>query len=197
MRPDLAALLLPQRGHFRLASGMHGDLWLDRSRLFFQPSAIAPLAGELASNFEVDTVCGPLPGGALLAQLVAAELGAKFFYTEQLANSKYRMSPTLGRDLEGKTVAMVDDVYDGSMDVQGTIWELEALGAFPRAIGALVVLQAPRRRGEPCMWTRDMWNIGLSPSRLAVVDESVWTPEDCPRCAFGVPLEDMSPNYRS
>lgn len=195
MRPDLAALLSLRRGHFLLASGLHGDLSLDRSRLFFQHFSIAPLASELAAELvdvDVDVVCGPLPGGALLAQLVAAELGKKFCYSEQAVNSKYRISPALGTALEGKTVAVVDDVYDTGRAVHETLKELEALGATPIAVSALVVLQAPRRRGTPCLWTRSMWNIGLSPARLTVEDRSVWTPDDCPRCAFGVPLEDVS-----
>lgn len=192
MRPELAALLSPRRGHFQLASGQHGDLWLDLSRLFSRPSRVAPLARSLASQLpEVQVVCGPMPGGGLLAQLVAAELDVEFCYAERLANAEYRIPPALGAGLRGRTVAVVDDVIDRGFAVDRTLTELAAFDAMPLAVGALLVLQPPRRRGTPCPWTRSMWSVGLHPESLSFADASEWTPSACPRCAFGVPLEDV------
>jgi orotate phosphoribosyltransferase len=89
MAPDLAAFLrLAQgrRGHFRLESGHHSALWLDLDALFAGPRALAPFVGKLVARVRdhaVDVVCGPLLGGAFLAQLVAQSLAAEFCFTER------------------------------------------------------------------------------------------------------------------
>lgn len=198
MLPELAALLSPRRGHFQLGSGLHGDLWLDVSRLFSRASRIAPLATSLASRLsDVEVVCGPMPGGGLLAQLVAAELDVEFCYAERLANAEYRIPPALGAGLRGKTVAVVDDVIYRGSAVNRTLTELAAFDAQPVVVGALLVLQSPRRRGTPCPWTRSMWTIGLRPESLSFADTSEWTPSACPRCAFGIPLEDVQGGQES
>jgi orotate phosphoribosyltransferase len=196
MLPELAELLSPRRGHFLLESGLHGDLWYDPFRLFSRPSLIAPLATSLASALpEVEVVCGPMPGGGLLAQLVAAELDVEFCFTERLTDTTYRAPAALGARLRDKSAAVVDDVIRSGSAVYATLKVLEQWGARPVTVGALVVLEAPRKRGTPSPWTRSMWNIGLSPVSLAVADESTWrssewAPSGCPQCTLGKPLED-------
>src|SRR5438874_9207130 len=59
---ELVGLLAVRRGHYRLESGHHGDLWLDLDTLFLRPSLIRPLARELAkklSAHQIEAVCGP------------------------------------------------------------------------------------------------------------------------------------------
>src|SRR3954469_19911079 len=91
MQDELLALLAARRGHFRLESGHHGELWLDLDPLFFRPTRLrrfaAALAGRLADH-GVEIVCGPLTGGAFVAQLVAAELDAEFSYAERHAPAR-------------------------------------------------------------------------------------------------------------
>ncbi|MGP4014433.1 hypothetical protein [Saccharopolyspora sp. 5N708] len=202
MRPELAtilSLLSARRGHFEYESGLHGDLRLERSRLFAQPSLVAPLVASLAGALpEVDVVCGPMPGGAFLAELVAADQEVECCFAERHEDGserygvRYRIPRADRARLLGKTVAVVEDVYDSGDAVGQTVDDLTTLGASPVAVGALLVLQTPRGRGKPSMWARDMWNIGLHPASVAVADRSVWTPANCPRCAFGVPLDERS-----
>ena len=74
-----------RRGHFLLESGYHTDTWLDLATLFVDPVKIAPavtmLAGRLR-RYACDAICGPMTGGAFLAQALAAALRVCFFYTE-------------------------------------------------------------------------------------------------------------------
>ena len=105
--PGLTAfmeLVAGRRGHFRLESGHHGGLWLDLDPLFAEPRRIAPLVATLANAlrpYNVAGVCGPLLGGAFLAQLVAHELGVEFSFTERvpvsqiggLYQARYRLPP--------------------------------------------------------------------------------------------------------
>jgi orotate phosphoribosyltransferase len=76
-------------GHFRLESGHHAGLWLDLDALFAEPGAIAPFVRSLTDELQrhaVDAVCGPLLGGAFLAQLIAQNLGTTFCFTEPHAS---------------------------------------------------------------------------------------------------------------
>jgi orotate phosphoribosyltransferase len=81
LTPSLYQLVSMRRGHFRLESGHHSPLWLDLDGLFAEPRKIDPLVAELAAgirDFDVAVVCGPLVGGAFLAQLVARILEVDF-----------------------------------------------------------------------------------------------------------------------
>src|SRR5580704_8824090 len=105
---ELLALFPRRQGHFRLESGHHGDLWLDLDPLFLRPTRLRRFAAVLALRFNdlgIEAVCGPLVGGAFLAQAVAAELDVEFYHTERVAttddgglySANYRLSPTLRR----------------------------------------------------------------------------------------------------
>src|ERR1700719_3783535 len=88
MQEELVRLVAARKGHFRLESGHHGDLWLELDPLFLRPGRLRPFAAELARRLAahgVEAVCGPLVGGAFLAQMVAQELDVEFYYTEQVA----------------------------------------------------------------------------------------------------------------
>ena len=76
-----------RRGHFRLESGHHGALWLDLDPLFSEPRSVEPFVTSLAAALrphDVSVVCGPLLGGAFLAQLVSRALEVRFCFTERV-----------------------------------------------------------------------------------------------------------------
>ncbi len=86
MQTKLLGLMAARRGHFLLESGHHGDLWLELDALFLRPRALQPYATALATQlapYNVAAVCGPLTGGALLAQTIATALGLEFYYAER------------------------------------------------------------------------------------------------------------------
>ena len=97
---ELLKLLHARQGHFRLESGHHGNLWLDLDLLILRPKAIEPFITELARKiapFGVDALCGPMVGGALVAQNIALALGADFLYTGGIISLREicRSSPLL------------------------------------------------------------------------------------------------------
>ena len=157
-------LVNSRRGHFRLESGHHRDLWLDLDPLFAEPSRIGPFVAALTAAlrpYEVQAVCGPLLGGALLAQLVAQALEVEFCFTERgynppanaggtdkmmpahtegLYRASYRLPSAFAERVRGKRVAMVDDVMSAGSALRATYAELQAHDALPVVAGALLVL---------------------------------------------------------
>jgi orotate phosphoribosyltransferase len=189
------ALVSGRRGHFELESGHHGGLWIDLDPLFVDPARVAPfverLAGALAQH-RPEVVCGPLLGGAFLAQLVARELGARFCFTTRLMPAEpgglyraaYRLPSALESHVRGRRVAIVDDVMSAGSASRGTFAELESHGAATVAVGALLVLGDAGAR-----WFAER---GVPVEACARDAYELWEPASCPRCAEGVPLERVA-----
>jgi orotate phosphoribosyltransferase len=195
LQDELLKLLAARKGHFKLESGHHGNLWLDLDLLFLQPSRIRPFVIELANRFSKYSpaaVCGPLLGGALIAQMIAVELEVEFYYSERFVLSQpealypvtYRLPNTLRQSVQGKNVAIVDDAVNAGSAVRATVAELRAYGARPVAIGALLVLGS----AAPNFFTDQ--NIPIE--SIASLSNDLWTPSECPLCASQIPLENFA-----
>src|SRR5262245_45026351 len=99
---ELLAAVSAERGHFRYESGHHGDLWLDLDELLIDARRVRGWAAELAQRVagcRAEIVCGPMTGGAFVAQFVAAELGVGFVYAERstmdAGGASYRIASPL------------------------------------------------------------------------------------------------------
>src|SRR5689334_8596827 len=140
-----------RRGHFGFESGHHGELWLDLDALFARPARVAPYVTHLAdlvAAHDPEVVCGPLEGGAFVAQAIAARLDVEASWTERAASApgeelyaaRYRVPDALRERLRGRTVAIVDDVINAGSATRATLADLRTCGARPVAVGALLVL---------------------------------------------------------
>ena len=188
-------LVAGRRGHFRLESGHHGGLWLDLDPLFAKPRKVAPFVQVLANALrphDVSVVCGPLLGGAFLAQLVSQALDVEFCFTERamsgqpgdLYRARYLLPTAFAARTEGKRVAIVDDVMSAGSALRGTYAELQSHGAVTIVAGALLVLGST---GAGFFAEHDV------PVEAAVRhDYDLWLPADCPLCAKGEPLENVA-----
>ncbi|HET6574529.1 MAG TPA: phosphoribosyltransferase family protein [Fimbriiglobus sp.] len=177
--------MAPRAGHFRLESGHHGDLWLDLDRVFARPAALGRFVAELARRFVghgVEAVCGPATGGAFLAQIVAFELEAEFYYAERYTSLpdrvRYRIPDRLRPLARGKRVAVVDDAVNAGSAARATVADLRACGAKPVAVGTLLALGTAGPAFD------------LPFETLTRLRSQLWEPADCPLCAAGVPLDD-------
>ncbi len=202
--PSTAAFLelaAGRRGHFRLESGHHGGLWLDLDALFADPRRIEPFVASLTDSlraYDVAAVCGPLLGGAFLAQLVARGLPAEFCFTErepppvsgELYRARYRLPAAFTGRIRGKRLAIVDDVMSAGSALRATYSALQAHGAEPVVVGALLVLGSTGA---------DFFSRKGIPVQAAARDDyQLWPPAECPLCAAGAPLEDpAAPSLRS
>jgi orotate phosphoribosyltransferase len=192
MEDTLLSMIGARRGHFRLESGHHGDLWLDLDSLFRRPGRLRPAVEMLArciAEHEVEVVCGPLSGGAFVAQMIAVELDIEFCYTgrtrpprgSDLYSARYRLPE--GVSVGRRRVAVVDDVINAGSAVRSTLAALRDGQAAPVAIGALLVLGMPASALAA--------EQGLALETVAQIDNRLWAPEDCPLCATDAELEDL------
>ncbi|MBA3498342.1 MAG: orotate phosphoribosyltransferase [Gemmatimonadales bacterium] len=192
--PAFLDLVDARRGHFQLESGHHGELWLDLDALFANPGRIAPFVAHLTDQLRrhaPDVICGPLLGGAFLAQLVAHALDVEFCFTEsraadradRLYQIRYELPRAYRGRVRGRRVAMVDDVMSAGSALRGTYAELLAHGAVPVAAAALLIL------GDvgAGFFTREH----VAVEGVARGEYQLWTPDECPRCAAGQPLGDL------
>jgi orotate phosphoribosyltransferase len=185
---------LPAReGHFLLESGYHTNVWLTLDAVFVDPVRVAPMIAVLADRLErheISAVCGPLLGGAFLAQQLATALDIEFYYAVPdglpvqagLFQAHYRLPSELRRRIRGQRVAIVDEAISAGSSVRATMTAVTDAGASTVAIGTLLMLgqtaldhfgalkipvEALERRGLP-----------------------TWAPDECPICREGVALED-------
>lgn len=193
-RAEFLSLLHGRQGHFKFESGHHGNLWLELDLLFLRPKDIQPFVDELArkiSPFAIDAVCGPMVGGALIAQTIATALETEFYYTERvppqhsdaLYSAMYHLPSHLRKRVDGKNVAIVDDVINAGSATRGTLAELQSLGARTVVIASLLVLG---NIGQNYFAERNI------PTRsISELPNEIWSPEDCPLCASQIPLDKV------
>jgi orotate phosphoribosyltransferase len=195
MHEDLLSWVAARNGHFALESGHHGERWLDLELLCLRPERVQPVAVALAARLrphDVEAVCGPLIEGAFIALLVAAELGVPFTYAVPVPSPEphglfpvsYRIPRVIHPELQGRRVAVVNDVVGAGSAVRGTMRDLDACGARTVVLATLAVL------GPSAAALAAERNIALE--TLAAWSGRIWTPAECPMCAGGVPLTGVA-----
>lgn len=194
LEDDLLALLQARTGHFEFETGHHGELWLDLDALFRRPRLLRPFVDTLAqmlAHYRPDAICGPLIGGGLLAEVIAAEMNAEFFFAERQVlttagkiSARYALPATQASDVNGKRVAVIDDVINAASAVRGTVDALEKSGARAVAIAALAVIG---ERADAFVDERKLPLISISH-----FDNRLWDPPACPLCQAGEPLERLA-----
>ena len=177
----LTGLARPQRGHFDLGTGFHGDLWLDLDALFLRPSLLRPWISELAGRLRehrVDAVCGPAEGGAFLALAIAGILEVAFLpaYRANGEEQGYRLAGTPG-GISGWRVAIADDAVNAGTAVRACAGLLRGHGAVPVAVAALLAV-GPATAAVP----------EVRFYAAGAIDSQAWPEDQCPLCARGTPL---------
>lgn len=195
MQDELIRLLKGRRGHFQMESGYHSEHWFNLDSLFEHPTQMDPFVAELArrlSAHPIDAVCGPMTGGAKLAERVAAELAIDCFFTERFAPPtasglfpvRYLLPADRRDDVREKAIAIVDDVISAGSAVRGTFADLVTCGARPVAVGALFIF------GDAAAHFASANQLPLE--GVARMSFGMWVPDECPLCRAGVAVEKVS-----
>ncbi len=164
-------------GHFKLSSGRHSGVYLEKFAVLQHPEYLTRLCGAIAEEFAgagVETVVGPLTGGAILAYDVARQLGVRFLFPERVEG---RMAWRRGFALRpGERVLVVEDVVTTGGSAGEVLALLAEGGAEVVGLAALV-----DRSGGAA-------SFGVPYKPLWRVKAESWAPEECPLCAAGEPL---------
>ena len=187
-------LARPRQGHFDLGTGYHGDVWLDLDALFLRPALLRPHVRWLADRLrehQVDAVCGPMEGGAFLAQALADLLETAFLAAYRAPAqpaeepTAYRL-PRVRGGISGWRVAIADDAVNAGTAVEACSGLLRGHGAVPVAVAALLSL-GQAGTTMPAALSVPFYATDTMQSRA-------WPAGNCPLCDNGIPLTDPSPH---
>ena len=172
------------RGHFRLTSGLHSDVYLQSALVLQYPEHAAALGTALAAAFRADgaqTVLAPAIGGILVAHEVARALGVRALFSEREGGV---MRLRRGFDLAaGERCLVVEDVITTGGSTREVVQCVEDLGAGVVGVGSLI-----DRSGGAAAFT-------VKRVALATVSATTWAPEVCPLCKTG--SQAIKPGSRS
>lgn len=162
------------RGHFRLTSGLHSDIYLQSALVLQYPEHAAALGAALAAPFRADavqTVLAPAIGGILVAHEVARALGVRALFTEREAGV---MRLRRGFELTtGERCLVVEDVITTGGSTREVVQCVEGYGGTVVGVGSLI-----DRSGGAAAFT-------VRRTALATVTATTWPPEQCPLCKAG------------
>ncbi|HKX55701.1 MAG TPA: phosphoribosyltransferase family protein, partial [Xanthomonadales bacterium] len=172
--------------------GLHTDVWLELDAWFLDPANLQPQIDALANQLQpyaITAVCGPLVGGAFVAQSLAALLGVRFYFTERstepsssgLFSAVYRLPAGVRTQAAHESFAVVDDVISAGSSTRATVSELNRCGARTVVVGALLLLGD---RGE-----RHFMDQSIPVVAAAREELSLWEPGSCPLCQAGMTVE--------
>lgn len=174
---DRGAIL---HGHFKLTSGRHSDLFFQKFRVLEHPRLAQRFGESIAEAFgrHFDVVASPAVGAVVLGFATALAADARFVFAEREGDAmRFRRGFELAP--RERTLIVEDVITTG-----GSAYEVADLvrnaGAEPIGVGALI------DRGDPAKPT----SFGVPLQSLLTLETTSWSPEECPLCAEGRPLED-------
>jgi orotate phosphoribosyltransferase len=187
MRTEEARALLERSGavltgHFRLTSGRHSGLYVQKARILERPEATMALAREIASWYEgVDVVVSPAVGAIALGFAVALAAGARAIFAERDAG---RMRLRRGFEVRpGEQALVAEDVI--------------TTGGSAREVYELVTRGPGVSLGVAALIDRSARPVEFPLRAVMRVEADSWLPDECPLCREGIPLDAPGSRYLS
>lgn len=164
-------------GHFRLTSGLHSGLYVEKFRVLEHPKYTEILCQEIADRYKdagVTLVVGPAIGGVIIAYEVARALEVRSIFCER-EDGKLTLRRGFHISPEDK-VLVVEDIVTTGGSVKEVLGVVEQSGAEIVGVGLLV----DRSGGKV--------DLGYRTEALLTMQVTVHQPDDCPLCKEGVPI---------
>jgi orotate phosphoribosyltransferase len=168
-------------------------VWLDLALLFVEPARLEAQAMALAERLRphgCELVCGPLVGGALIGQRIAAVLGIPFVFAARSSERdapgfevRYAIPRELRARVSGRRVAIVDDAINLGSATRACARAIASLGGRVGAVGALVL-----REGAAAELAQAL---AVPVEAIETMRWNTWPQGECVLCARGVTLETL------
>ncbi|CAN5648549.1 orotate phosphoribosyltransferase [soil metagenome] len=168
------------RGHFRLSSGRHSDLFVQKFRALEHPRHARRFGEAIAGLFEgrFDVVASPAVGAIVLGFATALAADARAIFAERVDDA---MTFRRGFAIEpGERVLVVEDVITTGGSAREVVELVTRSGGIVAGVGALLDRCDPA--GPP--------SLGAPLRSLLQLPARSWPPETCPLCATGAPVDD-------
>lgn len=175
-----------RKGHFKLASGHHGDLWFQLERLCLEPLVVRNLAAELAARLRADLSSKALLWCPWFHSNSVAILCTPSGSRTQDARACSRCSIGCRQRCKKRSEASASRSSTMSLrpdQVRGSFVDLQANRANVLVIGVLLAL------GDAVAPFASEHHTALE--LLERLPNNLWTPAECPLCIGGVALEIM------
>ena len=168
------------RGHFRLSSGRHSDVFVQKFRVFEDPRLTQRFGASIAGLFDepFDLVVSPAIGALVLGFATALEADTQFIFAERVDE---RLALRRGFSIAPRARALVvEDVVTTGGSAREVVELVRAAGGEAVGVGALLDRSDPSKRPDL-----------VAPLRaLARLDAASWSPDECPLCRDVVPIDD-------
>jgi orotate phosphoribosyltransferase len=169
-----------RRGHFRLSSGRHSSVFVQKFRLFEHARLTQRFGEEVARLFEgrFDSVASPAVGAIVLGFAAALAAGSRMVFAEREAGALvFRRGFSFAPH---ERVLVVEDVVTTGASAREVVGLVRRLGGDPVGVAALIDRCDPARPAE----------MGAPFRALLRLPATSWDEAECRLCAAGEPLED-------
>ena len=168
------------RGHFRLSSGRHSDVFVQKFRVFEDPRLTQRFGASIAGLFDqrFDLVASPAVGALVLGFATALEADSRFIFAERVGE---RLEFRRGFAIAPRSRALVvEDVVTTGGSSQEVVALVRSAGADPVGVGVLLDRSDPANPPD----------VGAPLRSLARLEAASWPARDCPLCRDAVPIDD-------
>lgn len=168
-----------RQGHFELRSGLHSDQFFQCARVLEHPRPTQALCAALIAKAGIsappDLVIAPALGGITIGYEIARQYNARAIFAEK---QEGKLVLRRGFTIQpGERVVIAEDVVTRGGRVQEVIDIVTERGGQIEAILVLV-----DRSGGKAAFAHPLHS-------LLQITPTTWSPEECPLCAQGLPLE--------
>lgn len=184
-------------GHFRLPSGEHSEMYINRDALYAHPQATDYIAWNLVNIHlsdvkDVDVVVGGSPEAITFAHYVARHIMKKkdifdtrdfrVLYPEKQPDHSYELQQGYAQYIQGKNVLVVEDVV--------------TTGNTMRSLARAVQKNGGNVVNCVCIVNRTGKENPINQGKLKVpfvgilkFEAPTYSPEKCPMCEQGTPVD--------
>lgn len=168
------------RGHFRLSSGRHSDVFVQKFRIFEDPRLTQSFGSLIAGLFpaEFDLVASPAVGAVVLGFATGLEADRRFIFAERSGD---RLAFRRGFEIKPRErTLVVEDVVTTGGSALEVVDLVRAAGGDPVGVGALL------DRSDPAAPP----SLGVPLRALVALDAPTWPESECPLCARREAIDD-------